>query len=295
MKNIKFILLIITMLIVGCDDDDDFYSDVKPGGVWMKMGDGMIVGTSDIDYYDASNYTFYLKHELPYLTNAMNGGHFSVFVDREEIYQCTVHPIYSSKMPSGVFVSGLPFSPGFILQMNFGYIIDATKPIIDPRNDKRIIGALKKYGQYHEGMSFEIQSVTKSNNKMILTAELYNPDTFAYYYLDPDKMGIGLFHYFTNGLSLGDQNHNYYTHKEVVITPEPWDSWDKNWMSLIKSGERKRIIIEYNNFEEIPPGNYMAHFSFPGLPFITEKKEIQQADGRIWLGGIYVIKDFVIE
>ena len=37
---------------------------------------------------------------------------------------------------------------------------------------------------------------------MIMTCELYNPDTLDYYYLDPDKMGIGLFHYFTNGLYL---------------------------------------------------------------------------------------------
>ena len=295
MKKISFLLLIATLFFTGCDDDD-FYSDVKPGGVWMKMGDGMVVGTSDIDCYYASTSTFFLKKDLPYLKKADYGGSFSVFVDNTEIYNCTIKSIVSSSFPEGIFLMNAPFYQTYIMPIGFSSFLSDKKNVIpDLRNDPRIINALKKYGQFREGLKFEIQSVKKSNGNMIFTGELYNPDTFDYYYLDPDKMGMGLFHYFTNGLSLYDMNFTSYTNREIFIEPDPWDSWDKKWMSLLKRGERKKISLSYNNFEEVPPGNYHAYFSFPGLSYTTEKKEIRQADGRIWLGNISVAKEFIIE
>ena len=289
MKKTGLISLIITLLITSCNDDE-FYSDIKNGGVWMKMGDGMIVGTSDIDYYDASTYKFYLKRDLPYLKKIEQGGSLSVFVDNTEIYKCTFYPSFSSAYPTGVYISSSPlFYPEFLLSIE-------TNIIPDPRNDDRIIEALKKYDQYHEGLFFEIQSVSKSNGKVIMNAELYNPDIFDYYYLDPDKMGMGLFHYFTNGLSFYDSNNNSYTNQETVTRPEPWNSWNKEWLSLIKSGERKKISLVYNNFEKMLPGNYRASFSFPGLTNQIKQKELLQQDsGRIWLGQLFVTKDVVID
>ena len=298
MKKISIFLLIATLFFAGCDDDNGFYSDIKSGGVWMKMGDGMIVGTSDIDYYDASTCTFYLKKDLPYLKNVFQGGSFSVYVDNTEIYKCNFIPVYSSSIPIGTYAYCSPFMyPDFILSIGFSsFSSDENNTIKDPRNDIRIINALKKYGQYHEGLSFEIQSVTKMNDKIIMNAELYNPDTFDYYFLDPDKMGIGLFHYFTNGLSMYDSNNKLnFSNNETIISPEPWDSWDIKWMSLIKNGERKKITLEYNNFEEIPAGYYHVFFSFPGLSYQIKQKEKNQVGGRIWLGNIYVTKDFIIE
>ena len=296
MKKINIFLLIATLFFAGCNDDDGFDSDIKSGGVWMKMGDGMIVGTSDIDFYIASTNTFFLKHDLPYLKKIDYGGSFSVFVDKTEIYNCAIYQIYSSSFPEGAYLANMPFYQAYIMPIGFSSIVSDKKNVIpDLRNDPRIINALKKYGQFREGLKFEMQSIKKSNGNVILTGELYNPDTSDYYYFDPDKMGMGLFHYFTNGLLLYDMNFTSYTNQETVIEPVPWDSWDKNWMSLIKRGERKKISLSYNNFEEVPPGNYHANFSFPGLSYTTEKKEIQQAGGRIWLGNIYVTKDVVIE
>ena len=120
---------------------------------------------------------------------------------------------------------------------------------------------MKKYSQYRDGLSFEIRSMTKSDGKIIMNAELYNPDTFDHYYLDPDKMGRGLYHYFANGLYLRD--HKYYTHHKTIIHPEPrssWNSWSKEWLSLIKSEERKKISLMYDHFKEIPQGEY--HYFF---------------------------------
>jgi hypothetical protein len=321
---------------MGCDDDglysnidedsysdyDDGYSsiswDIKPGGVWMKMGDGMVVGTSYIDYYVASTHTFFLKGDLPYLEKDDPGRSFSVFVDNKEIYNCSFHSMISSYRPSGFYVMS-SFYPKNILSIVFSSFSNGeTNIITDLRNDPKIIEALKKYDQYHDGMSFEIQSVTKSKAdvtmtnglhnsdttgmsgkkkwKWIMTGELYNPDTFDYYYLDPDKMEMGLFHYFTNGLSFYCNNlYKSYSSNVSPTQPDPWNSWDMKWMSLIKSGERKKISLTYDTFEEIPSGSYKAYFSFPGLSMQLKQDDIHQADGRIWMGELFVTKDITVE
>ena len=347
MKKISFIFLIAALFFIGCDDDglysdndnklssdidnelssdtnsdinDGFSSDIMPGGVWMKMGDGMVVGTSDIDYYVASTHTFFLKSELPYLEKDDPGRSFSVFVDEKEIYNCVFHSMLSSSIPSGNYIYYSPyFYPKNILSIAFSsFSYGETNVISDLRNDPRIIEALKKYNQYHEGMYFEIQSVTKSkadvtmtdglNNsdttglsgkikwKWIMTGELYNPDTFDYYYLDPDKMAFGLFHYFTNGLSLYSYNlKKTYSSNVAPTQPDPWNAWDMKWLSLIKSGERKKISLTYYDFDEVQSGNYKAFFSFPRLSSQLKQTDIQQADGQIWVGELFVTKDIIVE
>jgi hypothetical protein len=104
-------------------------------------------------------------------------------------------------------------------------------------------------------------------------------------------MGIGLFHYFTYGLHFwNNQSYESFTHKETVVHPNPWDSWEKNWLSLIKSGERKKISITYQHFDKIPAGKYKMYFSFPGLNKIPQKDR-KLGSGRIWMGDIYTEKD----
>ena len=141
----------------------------------------------------------------------------------------------------------------------------------------------------HAGLQTEVQSIRfLPNNQVSFEFQLYNPDTFDYLFLDPEKMGIGIFHYFTNGLVfLNEDNPQYYYPKISVVQPEPWNTWKKEWMSVIRSGEIKQFTITYNQFDSMPPGNYLAFFSFPGLPgYFIDKKDLNQSEGRIWLGEI---------
>src|SRR5690606_34325636 len=96
----------------------------------------------------------------------------------------------------------------------------------DPREDERIVKALKKYNQFHAGLSCEIKSVHySSSNYVKVELLLKNNDSFNYYYLDPEKTGIKLFHYFTNGLYISElENYKTYKHKIGHTKPEPWNS-----------------------------------------------------------------------
>ena len=219
-------------------------------GFWLKMGDNSIVTTSDIDFYDISTHMIYLKKESSYQEKVEKDGRgtMSVYVNDEEIYNCSFHSHYLSYLPKGEYISCNPFYyPYDIIHINFLQIIDLNgKPLFtDHRSNERIIAALKKSHLYHEGLHCEIQSVDVSNEKVVLNIELFNLDTFDYYHLDPDKMGIGLFHYYTNGLYFQNDQYQSFTHQETVIHPKPWNFWEKEWLSLIKSGESKNISITY--------------------------------------------------
>ncbi len=108
-------------------------------------------------------------------------------------------------------------------------------------------------------------------------------------------MGVGLFHYFTNGLYIIDTNHeNTYTHKVESIHPNPSDPCSNEWFSLIMSGESKLISITYDNFDIVPSGQYNASFNFPGLGYGQLKKEdLVKENGRIWLGKLCLSKSII--
>ena len=290
MKKIRYFFVIIGLLIAGCTK----YDSTINGDFWLKMGDGTIVKTSDIDFYDVSTHMIYLKKEQPYFQNYQDS--MSVYVGNTEIYSCPFHALYLSSLPQGEYISTPNiFYEKDIIRISFCQIIDLNgKPqFSDHRDDKRIIAALKSSRLYHEGLRCEITSVNYSNGKAVLNIELSNPDTFDYYYLDPDKMGIGLFHYFTNGLYIWDELYTKsFTHKETVIHTDR--TWKKEWLSLIKSGQRKKISITYNHFDQIPAGKYKMFFQFPGLSHITPKDRILNG-GRIWMGDICTEKEVAIK
>jgi hypothetical protein len=154
----------------------------------------------------------------------------------------------------------------------------------DPRDNPKLINALKTNNQYREGLSCKIQSVRfLTSGSVELKFGLTNNDDVNYYFLDPDKMGLSLFHYFTNGPTfLNIENPNHYYHNMKVTTPEPWDSWKKEWLSLIKGHETKDFTFTYP-FASMPDGKYRVFFSFPGLNH-ANLKDLNLTDGKIWLG-----------
>ena len=281
----RFVLMIVPALICGmvltsCSlvNESEF-----TGKLWLKMGDGTILSTSDIDFYNMSMHRIYLKEKLPYLEKIH--GTMSVYANGIEIYECVFHSVVCSHIPSGVYA----FAGANTITVCFNpSSMDST----DPRSDERIMAELKNKHLCYEGLRCEIQSVNYSNGKLVLDIELFNPDTFDYYYLDPDKMGIGLFHYFTNGPTFFNDQYQHYNHRETVIYPGHSNSWEKEWLTLIKSEERKNISITYHNFDNIPAGNYKMSFSFPGY-FLTKDKILDSK--LIGMGNIHVEKDITIQ
>ncbi len=295
MRTINILLVLVSFLTISCEKNGNVLSD----GFCIKFDNSVVLGHNDIDYYDYSTHLIYLKNDNSFLEKINCFDTFTAYADGIEIYSGQLLPMYSSTLPSGPVIRCPPFYYGdYIIPIEFIQIIDSLGYVNpDPREDARIIEALQKYNQYHSGLSCEINSVQYSTqNNVTIELELRNEDTFCYYYLDPDRMGVNLFHYFTNGLFIRDfANRKKFTHKIEIIHPEPWDTWEQDWLSLIKSNESKIITIRYDSFEIVSTGQYKAIFTFPGLGCQIDKEEIQQDSGRIWLGELYITTNITIE
>ena len=90
-----FIVGVFAMVSCGNNNNEVEFTD----GFWLKMGDHTIVPTSDIDYYDVSQHTIYLKKSVPYLK--IVHGTVSVYVGNDVIYECSIHSAICSHIPMG--------------------------------------------------------------------------------------------------------------------------------------------------------------------------------------------------
>ncbi len=292
-------LILLILFTAGCENGGNQIRPFEVGFI-MKMNNQTVINFSDIDYYDFSTHMIYLKHDFSYFKEEElhDMDEFTVYADGEKIYTGHTFPGYYSHMPKGPVIQCDPnFYSDYIVPIGFINIIDTLgNPTPDPRGDPRIAAALNRFNQYREGLKGEIRSVSYMNQYRVkFEFSLTNEDSFSYYYLDPGKMGTGLFHYFTNGLYIRDEaTHESYTHKMKVESPGSYKTWKKEWLSLIKSGETKALSITYNRFEVVPPGMYKARFTFPGLHWVAKEK-LKQDQGRIWLGKIAFQKQIIVQ
>jgi hypothetical protein len=303
MKVVRILLVPLLMLLAGCEKDlPDLFPDSDlelTDGFCLVAGDQVLLNHHDIDRYDYGAHIIYLKDHRRLSEILDQPGTLTVYAGGEEIYTITRQPGYSSTAPEGPFIWTDPTFYGdhiISIQQIFPFQIH-TGELDDAREDPRIVEALKNYGQYREGLQCGILSIEfNSPEEVVLTLELNNRDSENYYYLDPGKMGLGLYHYFTNGLYLMDVNSNdTYTHQTVYMQPDPWDSWDLDWMSLLEGHGSAEITLTYTNFEAVPGGSYWADFRFPGLANQVEQNELVQEDGYVWLGHLSLYKEVLVE
>jgi hypothetical protein len=293
---IPFIALLL--LLAGCNQEPDI-NPPRGEGFSMKINNQTVLSAIDIDYYDLSTHFIYLKGTNSFLNYKLARDSFRIYANGEKIYSGVFHSWVMSSMPLGPAIyTPAMFYGEYIIPITFSSYFDSNGkkvPQTDLRNDPRILQALKSWNQLHEGLQCTVKSVqVNTGGQVSLELELVNNDTFNYYYLDPDKMGLGLFHYFTNGLSFWNATlQKSYANHVQHIQPEPWDSWDMNWLSLIASHEKKTIRIRYTQFDPIPAGQYKLYFRFPGLSHV-EKGDLVQRYGRIWLGDLDLSQDFQI-
>jgi hypothetical protein len=294
MKKNAFILQVAVMLVFisGCSKErtnsDEFL---------ITIDGSLAYDLNDIDFYDFSSHLVYLKEGTTFIYD--KAGTFKVMVKGSEIYSGTILTWFSSMLPAGPHIFCMPSIYGnYIIPIRFRMLPGADENIpYDPRGDQRIMDILQKHGKFRNGLSSEIVTLQFNTlQKIELTLKITNNDDSDILYLDPDKMGNELFHYFTNGLTLYSRfkPEISFTHQLEALPAEPYDSWQKEWLSVLSSNESKTIVITYDNFESVEPGQYRAVFNYPGLRYQVNRDELFQPEGRIWLGEVDTEKLFFI-
>jgi len=294
----KVFFLIFIGLVFSCEKE----SPLSPfsEGFCIQFWDSIVINHEEIDYYDFSTHMIYLKKTHDFIQDynwKLANTSFSVYTNKEKKYSGLLFPSWSSSIPIGPYID-FPFMyPDYVIKISNRsaeyYTQGNTAP--DPREDESIVNALKAYNQFHAGLSCSIDEIQfLPHGQLSFTFTIANNDTFNYYILSPDRMGLGLFHYFTNGLEVWNESTSWMQHKCSVEFPEPWDHWSVDWLDLIEHGEHKSYNIFYEDFDSIPAGQYQIFFYFSGL-YNVDMEEIIQSNGRIWLGEIKATTVVVIE
>ncbi len=292
MKN-GILIAILAIVLSSCWDDKIEPSLELTNGFNIQIGGELVLNSKNIEYYDHSAHLIYLKEGVSLNLYDFKNSKYWVKCGDDCIYEGTVCPnsdtifsrtfdLCSSRYSSNILSIGYN-------DPSWGKDIDRY----DPREDKRIIAALKADGLYHSGLTCTVDTIIRNSSKnLVLKLKLVNTDSFDYFYFDPDKMSAQEFRYFNNGLSLYNWDPFYfacYSDNITVVAPEMSPCcWGEDWVSLIKSGETKILTVTYDNFTEFPAGTYTAVFRFQGEMIKPVSGSTIFDKGKMWLGDIQI-------
>lgn len=295
-----FILLLF--LAAGCEiEKDPVEEPLDPSlhltdGFCLVKDSRVVLNHYDIVYYDYSAHLIYLKDPGVFEEEFQVMGPATVYADSTSIYDLSLVSLAASYIPQGPVI-WFPFwlYPDYVIPIDQAWLtvlLGADED--DPRDDPRIVEALKKYGQFRHGLQCEILSFWYNEVEgVILELELWNEDPISYYYWDPEKLGMEHYHYVTNGLFLRDEDTGQsYTHHIQSLS---WAHADPDRMSLLESDSSVVLILTYEHFDELPPGTYDAYFGFPAPHYNVAREDLDLEDGRIWLGELQLYGEVVVQ
>ncbi len=281
-------LTVFILALTSCETHPD-----DPDEYLFKADNGLKYKYSDFELYDSSTHILYFKTNHPEFITEQSSG-FSILASGDEIYKGMFYEPFSSTLPYGAFIgSFLSIFQDYAFQIGFLKIDNQPE---DKRNDPRIISAFEQHNLLHSGLTMVMNSVETGGTQLIFRFTVTNYDQTDLLILDPDKMGLNLFHYFTNGLLIFDASHiNVFSNDLETEKPSPWNSWKPEWLSELKSGESKQFTFSYAIDTPLSPGKYDALFEFPGLSHQVSKEQLFQGKARIWLGDLSGKKEIIVE
>lgn len=291
-----FLYILSFLILAGCEkgsgkpDEGDLYKDTNKVSVILRIGDNITFDYDEIHLYDSSSHILYFEEIHPEFEKLKNVP-FRIYADETEIYQGEFWPMYLSASPSGPYIANNPMR----LQ-SYALKIDFAGNTPDPRNSPRLIRELIERNLLHSGISLRISTVESNGSLISFTFNITNMDKTDLFVMDPEQMGLGLFHYFTNGLSI--RNINTGSVVKATITPKtpvPLNGWQPEWLTKVSPGATRSYTFMYPVNPRLGPGQYDVSFIYPGLTSQVDINKLYNNGARIWLGEVSTTKRFTIE
>ena len=309
MKAYYFIFCLL-LLSIGCQDNVTNPTEDSTFGIYLLKNRTLNIqdiqnfninelelestpwlASTDIDFYDYSSHCIYLKKEKSEIFTKevgirMDDQPFVLFANNIRCYMGSFYSDILSIAPTKPYIDELDieFFPKDVL-----HISKAWGDEIDIRNNKNIEYDLFTKNKLHKGLSIFIKDINIVSNSDTATVQytyvITNKDTDNLCVLDPDKMGSELFHYFTNGIDFWSGDKYISSQYKNVKQPEPFDSWEPEWFTIIKSASTLERTVLLKGYPHILNGTYKCTFNFSN-PNKIEKSDRETSDGRYWLGDI---------
>lgn len=291
MKTIKSFLLFAFFIIAilnSCESDPNKY--LNDSVLTIEFSDQDQLTEDNIEFYDSSTYTYFLKSDLV-LENPLI--EFKIKVNGDSILGGGMHLcILSSMPPTPYFITDCFFSGHNIF--NIGYYGDGENLL----NDPRIINSLKESNKFRNGLSCQIDNVEviKSENQtdVVSTITITNHDNISYYIPDLNKMGERYYTDYTGGLSFTNVNTGLSSFVKDANSDRLRDNIKIEDLAILAANSQVTYTYKSRNYHEIPNGEYKVRANFMGVVYTASDFNLNQNNGRIWVGQIYMYKDGII-
>lgn len=284
---VSILELIISLFLISCDPESN--TNRSDSEFKVEFSDSTLITEDNLLFYDSSTYLLFLKRDFDF-NQSMSG--FNVLVDNDTIYQGIIY---------SCVLSAPPPSPYYILDcFIYGYDIieiGCYGESNDLRNDQRIISALKNSNLLLNGITCRIDSIKAISfsdySEVTCTITIKNNDTINYYILDPQKMGELEFNYFTGGISFQniETRVNWFLRWSV---PSDWENITINDFSILKGNSEITYTFKSSDYHKMEKGMYKAQFRFCGTKQKTSEFDLNQENGRIWVGDAEADMDSIL-
>jgi hypothetical protein len=286
----KLLILFCAGLIVSCQLGEGSERRSEEGSFRIVKHGEVLLDDEQIERYDFSSQMIYLKNGFTLPGDMQEFGGAQVMVGDAPIYDLSYYQSFSSQSPGGAYLHDFFANvEGYALHISFGQLFENGRAVYeDLRTAPSIQQALQQTGKYRAGLKGKIEGWEIVGDEIQVRLSLQNQDAETYLHLDPEKMGMEAFHYFTNGLSLRQPDENRWVElfpKERVSTLG--NSWQREWLSPIEGNSSKTLQLTYPKPDFDLGGVQQVHFLFPGLGSqVRDRGELIQEEGRIWLGSV---------
>jgi hypothetical protein len=291
MKTINFFQLFgFLILIISNSCESDPIVDLNESDLTIEFSDGTVLTENEIAFYDSSTNTYFLNSELKSDSPLTS---FKIKVNNDSILGGVFHScILSSPPPTPYYISDCFFSGREILTIEYYGNEDNLL------NDSRIINSLKEINKLRHGLSFRIDSISviasDSQTDVVSTVTIKNYDNTAYYIPDINKMGERYYTDYTGGLSFSNINTGLSSFIKDSNSDRQRDDIKIDDLTKLKANSELTYTYKSRNYHSIPAGEYRVRASFMGIVYTASDFELNQDNGRIWVGQIETYKDGVI-
>jgi len=285
---VSILELILSLFLISCDPESNtnrIDSEFK-----VEFSDGTLITEDNLLFYDSSTYLLFLKRDFDF-NQTMSG--FNVLVDNVTIYQGIIYPCALSAPPP---------SPYYILDC-FLYGNDIIEigcygESNNLRNDQRIISALKNSNLLLNGITCRIDSIKVNSlsdcSEVTCTITIKNNDNINYYIIDAKKMGELDFNYYTGGLSFQNIDTKVNSFLRWSISNPDFGDITINDFSILKGGSEVTYTFKSSDYYKMDKGIYKVQFRFCGTKENTSEFDLNQKDGRIWVGDVKACIDSIL-
>jgi hypothetical protein len=295
-SNIVLILgLIFGLYLISCESEKD--TNLDDSEFIIEFSDSTLIIENDLLFYDSSTHILFLKQGFD-LNQSISG--FNVLVDNDKIYAGIIYSCHLSNPPPSPFFIGdcLFYANGGgndIVEMGY-YPINPSS--IDLRNDPRIINALKNSNLLHNGLTCQIDSINVNSfdnySEVTCTITIKNNDNINYYILDPEKMGEQNFSYFIGGLYFRRIDNQADASLRWLNSNSDWADLTINDFSVLENDSEVTYTFKSSDYNKMDKGIYKVRFNFCGTKHETSKFDLNQDNGRIWVGIVESSNDSIL-